>query len=121
MVFVPLTIDLPPGLVRADLAREKVRSGHYLTWTNQAGTFFRLGQVSVWGAGFQNISSVCRLKGHKNCKRAGLTLNLSYEDMEDWLLAGVGLHNETLHMQLPVAFIATTDSVHIVHRAYVLI
>ena len=50
-----------------------------------------------------------------------LTLNLSYEDMEDWLLAGVGLHNETLHQQLPVAFIATIDSVHIVHRAYVLI
>ena len=76
VVFVPLTIDLPPGLVRADVSREKARSGHFVTWTNEAGTLFRRGKVSVWGQGFQNISCQCRLKGHKNCKRVGLTLNL---------------------------------------------
>ena len=104
--FAPLTMDLPPGLVRADLTREKVRSGQYVLWTNAAGTVFRMGKVSVWGVGLQHISCQCRLKGHKGCKRAGQTFNVSYDLMEDWLLAGVGLDDEGAHMSIPVQFIA---------------
>ena len=44
----------------------------------------------MWGAAYSNVSMGCRLKGHIKCRKAFGVLDASKEQLEHWLLDGIG-------------------------------
>ena len=61
-----------------------------MVWDDSDGFPRALGKFSVWGAAYSNVSMGCRLKGHIKCRKAFGVLDASKEQLEHWLLDGIG-------------------------------